>query len=426
MPVAPRGFAPIPLQRPDGGLALVRAGAVSTVLLLDDDVAAYDLAGRPYVLTRDGCSWRRSLDGHWLEKGVSGERCIRRRCEAGAGAPLVESARLHVLELLEALPGGTERAPGGMVELRRRLEGIAAFDVPALGRDAERFRGIYSPIGILPPDEYLALVIQVTEGCPWNDCAFCDLYRQAPFRVKSVSQLEAHIEDVCAYMGAALSMRRSVFLGSANALGVRHERLLPLIECAARSFAVAPPTVPPSARSAWLSESPRRVLGFSAFGDAWTGQGKSVDELRAYAALGLRRVALGLETGDPELLAWLGKAGSPQDAVTLVRRLHAAGIAVGVIVLLGAGGERFYESHAGRTAAVLGQMGLDVRDVVYFSEIVSHSELPYARRMAADGLAPLSPARLRAQRQAIAAAVESAPQRSRPRCSSYDIREFVY
>jgi hypothetical protein len=425
--LTPYGFsATFRLERCGGGLALVRAGATSTVLQLDDDVAAYDLAGRPYVLTRSGCSWRRSLDGHWLEKGVAGGGRVRRRLEAQAGASIVESARSLALELLIALDGGAQGAPGEMAELRRRLEGIAGFDAAALARDAERFHGIYTPIGILPPDEYLALVIQVTEGCSWNDCAFCDLYRQVPFLVKSVSQLEAHIEAVCEYMGAALSLRRSVFLGSANALGVSHDRLLPLIECAARAFAVVPREVPLSLRSAWLSESPRRILGFSAFVDAWTGQGKSVDEWRAYAALGLRRVSLGLETGDPELLSWLGKAGSPQDAVALVHRLREAGIAIRVIVLLGVGGERFYEAHAGCTAAVLSQMKLDARDIVYFSEIVAHTELPYARRMTADGLALLTPARLCAQREAIAAAVESQPSASRPPCSTYDIGELVY
>ncbi len=424
-PAAPAGFSvAISLKRPSGETTLVRAGAASTVLLRGDEVAAYDLSGRLYALTRSGSMWRRSLDGHWLEKGVLAGTRVRRRHAAAAGAELIEEARLAALGVLRALDSPADCAPDEANEVHLRLERVVAFDRAALERDAERFRTLYSPIGILPPDEYLALLVQVTEGCSWNDCTFCDLGRQAPFRVKSVSELEAHIEAVCAYMGAALSLRRSVFLGSANALAVGHERLLPLIECVRRFFVIAPPALPPSARSAWLSEDPRRVLGLSAFVDAWTGQGKRVEEWSAYAALGLRRVSLGLETGDPELLAWLGKAGSPQDAATLVRRLHAAGIACAVIVLLGAGGERFYAAHVHRTAAVLGAMGLDGRDIVYFSEIVSQPELPYARRMEADGLRPLTPLRLHSQRQTIADVFAS--QRSRPRCSSYDIREFVY
>ena len=48
----------------------------------------------------------------------------------------------------------------------------------------------------MPPDQYLAMVLQATEGCHYNQCSFCHFYRDRPFHVKSDAELRAHIEAV--------------------------------------------------------------------------------------------------------------------------------------------------------------------------------------------------------------------------------------
>ena len=67
---------------------------------------------------------------------------------------------------LPRAPGlnGQERA-----EARRRLETIAAMGDEALAEDAERFRATYGRVGMLPPDQYLALALQATQGCSWEE-----------------------------------------------------------------------------------------------------------------------------------------------------------------------------------------------------------------------------------------------------------------
>ena len=291
-------------------------------------------------------------------------------------------------------------------EAVRRLRAIVAMDAAALRDDAARFLAASGPVGILPPDQYLALVVRVTEGCSWNACTFCRLYRDVPFRWKRPDELLAHLDALCAYFGSSIALRRSVFLGDANALCLAHERLLPLVEAVAARFPGAP---------------------LYSFLDAWTGQRKTPSEWRDYAGLGLKRVYVGLETGDPGLLAWLEKPGSPQDAVDLVGALHEAGIAAGVIVLLGAGGERFAAAHAARTAEALTAMRLGSDDLVYFSEYVDDPGLAYGRRAAgAEDLRPLPPDRCADQRRAIVDGIGRAPGARPPRHATYDIREFVY
>ena len=446
MPSSPPDEAPLlRFELADGRPATLLLGEASTVLSVDDAlVSSWDLAGRPFFLVRETGSTRRGLDGgllHKREATAEGPR-LRRRLSAAEGEPIVEAARRDAAAALGVVagvavviprdPGGTavviprdsgwtgpEESAGGFLVARReeaprddtaeavrRLQAIVGMDAAALREDALRFLAASGPVGILPPDQYLSLVVRLTEGCSWNACTFCSLYRDVPFRWKRKAELEAHLAALRAYFGPSIALRRSVFLGDANALCLAHDRLLPLVEAVAARFPGAP---------------------LYSFLDAWTGQRRSSAEWRRYARLGLKRVYVGLETGDPGLLAWLEKPGSPRDAVDLVGALHEAGIGAGVIVLLGAGGERFAMAHAARTAETLTAMRLGPDDLVYFSEYVDDPSLAYGRRAAgAPDLQPLPPARSSELRREILAALRPADPSRPPRAATYDIREFVY
>ncbi len=429
MPSEPAPGAPLlRFSLPDGRPATLLLGEASTVLSVDDTlVSSWDLAGRPYALVRESGTYRRGLDGRLLwkrEETAEGPR-VRRRLPAEEGAPMVEAARREAQQSLAILrdvrrpgpEGSTGAGDGGPFGARPveapqgddavdRLRQIVAMDGAALHEDARRFLTASGPVGILPPDQYLALVVHVTEGCSWKACTFCGLYRDVRFRRKSPDELAAHVAALRDYFGRSIALRPSVFLGDANALCLARDHLLPLVERVARDFPGAP---------------------LFSFVDAWTAQRKSVAEWRAYAALGLKRVYVGLETGDPGLLAWLEKPGSPQDALDLVGALHEAGAAAGVIVLLGAGGERFADAHAARTAETLTAMRLGPNDLVYFSEYVDEPGLAYGRRAAgAPDLLPLSPERNAQLRRSILAGLRPADPARPPRSATYDIREFVY
>jgi hypothetical protein len=400
---------------PDGRPAALLLREDATVLSVDDAVvSSWDLSGRPYALVRETGTYRRGLDGGLLRKREAGALRPRRRerLTAADGEPVVEAARRDaeaaLLSLAPGTGGGSLPATGGpdTAEAVRRLGAVVALDAAALREDVRRFLAASGPVGILPPDQYLSLVVRVTEGCSWNACTFCRLYRDVPFRFKGEEELRRHLAALRAYLGPSIALRRSVFLGDANALCLSHERLLPLVETVAR-------------------ELPGRPL-FS-FLDAWTGRRRTPSEWRELARLGLARVYVGLETGDPGLLGWLEKPGSPTDAVELVGALHEAGLAAGVVVLLGAGGERFSAPHVARTAEALAAMRLRTGDLLYFSEYVDDPGLAYGRRAAsAPDLRPLPPERCADDRRAILGAVRAGWEKDAPRVATYDIREFVY
>lgn len=392
----------------DGRPARLLAGEASTVLAVGDQiVSSWDLCGRPYALVREDGTCRRGLDGGLLLKreATAEEPRTRRRLSASEGAAVVEAARSEAVLALEALRAARSGAEPGAATAVERLRAIAAMDEPALAADVARFAAASGRVGILPPDQYLSLVVRLTEGCSWNACTFCSLYKEVPFHACTPRELASQISALRAYFGPSIALRRTLFLGDANALCLSRQRLFPLLETVADAF----PGLP-----------------LFSFVDAWTGRRKRPGEWRECAALGLRRVYVGLETGDPGLLAWLGKPGRPQDAVELVHALHDGGVSTAVIVLLGAGGVRFDQEHVARSVEVLSAMELTADDILYFSGYVGDPSLRYGRRAEAADLQPLPPARAREQRDAIARALRPKKGARPPRMVRYDIREFVY
>lgn len=105
--------------------------------------------------------------------------------------------------------------------------------------------------------------------------------------------------------------------------------------------------------------------------------------------------------------------------------LKRAGVSVGVIILLGAGGERFARQHVERTVQVLNALPLDEDDFIYFSPLVEREDWDYGRRLAEEGIRPLGDAEMWAQMEQIRGGLRFAAAES-PRVSVYDIREFVY
>jgi hypothetical protein len=374
----------------------------------DADVFSYDFAGRLWTAFFDRISYRRGLDGKMIAKWRADDGQRRRRWLAREEALSVEiHARQLVKELVLGLDSGLVRLQSALPESgRTALTAALAFDTERSEADAAAYHRVYKPVGILPPDQYMAVVLQATEGCSFNTCSFCSFYKDRPFLIKPPDVFRAHALAVREFLGAGLSLRRTLFLGDANALVVPMARLLPLLGVVHEVYDVA------------------ALGGIYAFLDGFSGDKKSVGDYRALAAQGLKRVYIGLESGSADLLTFLHKPGKPADAVQAVRAMKASGVAVGVIVLLGAGGHLYADAHVRDTITAINAMRLDEEDIVYFSELIAGDDLPYAQDAERTGLLPLSPQELILQGEAIEAGLRF--NAGMPKISRYDIREFIY
>jgi radical SAM superfamily enzyme YgiQ (UPF0313 family) len=166
--------------------------------------------------------------------------------------------------------------------------------------------------------------------------------------------------------------------------------------------------------------------GIYAFMDGFQKQTKSPLDYARLNKLGLKRVYIGLESGSQELLNFLGKPITPGIVVETVNTIKGSGIAVGIIVLLGAGGKTYEQDHIIETTSILNAMHLDIDDIVYFSELVENEGLAYSASAFEKNLYPLSPAELIQQESAITNGLIFSDSGGTPHISRYDIREFVY
>ncbi|MDQ7850843.1 MAG: radical SAM protein [Armatimonadota bacterium] len=383
----------------------------------EEAIFTYDRAGRLFAAWVGQRLYRRALDGRMIEKHtvtVSGVRTPLRRLlppeEASTcldRAAHVAAAAAAALERGEVDLLWTASTQPSLAEAGRMVAAAASFDSRASRLDAARFFQVYRPVGILPPDQYMALVLQVTEGCHWNRCAFCTFYRGVPFRVKPLPEFAAHVEAVGRFLGEGVSLRRAIFLGEANAL------LLPVDDLLARLLVVAE----------WSRRMGREPGPVGAFLDVFTGKRRTVEDFTRLRAAGLRRVYLGVESGDDGLLRLLNKPQQAADVAALVQTLKAAGLAVGVVVLAGIGGREFARSHVARTLGLLNSLPLGPGDLIYLSAYRPPSERQVADRT--QDVRPLSQDETRAQLRALQQGLRFPPGRS-PRVARYDVEEFIY
>ena len=343
---------------------------------------SFDHAGRLLSLFRDERSCQRTLDHRLLERRPNSAN--RRHELPPADSEAVLAAVFDDLRDLAGIVPDLALDAAQQRTLSDVLETILAFGPPRLTADGARFRALYKPVSILPPDQYLALVLQATEGCSWNRCTFCGLYRDRPFRILTPDQFRAHCQAVQDFYGAGLSLRRGIFLADANALIMPQRRLLAIMAIAQGFFG--------------QPDAPRAVHSFVSAFDVGR---KSAEDWAALAALGLKRAYIGLETGDDDLLRFLNKPGTAQDAIDAVHALRAGGVAVGVILMAGIGGERYAETHVARSVEALQTMQLGPRDQVYISHYMPAPDTEYPDLAAAAGIRALAHDEVVAQMQTL-------------------------
>jgi len=398
----------------------VRPESTSVALSLDHALS-FDNEGRLLTLFEGGRLYKRGLDNRVIEKwrswqlGESGR--VRRDLDYDDKRRLFMDVYESVCKVAHALPTNAPR------DVRRRLERILGWNETAYDVDRTRFQRAYTPVTVLPPDQYLALVLQATQGCHYNQCLFCDFYRDQPFRVRDEDMFRSHIAAVQSFLGEGIRLRRTIFLADANALVIRQARLVRLFEVINACFTIAPARMNKVDLSRWKKQHPDGMTGVYSFLDAFTGKKKSSDDFAQLADLGLRRVYIGMESGHTPLLVFLRKPSMPDDVRETVRAAKAAGVNVGMIVMLGIGGDRYAEGHVRDSLALLNDLPLDAGDMVYFSEFVDEPSSEYAEAAQAEGIQPLSGEAIRQQAKAIRTGLRFPIP---PRIAAYDIREFIY
>ncbi len=417
----------------DGRKVILNLKVESTAISLDDsEVYAFDLEGRFLTAWQGDRTYLRTLDNRLIKKsrdplGQSPWKLIE-ECRGSEKLHVLESAYALISRLAADLStrrlSSQESSQPSLSQrgtILARLKKIVGWNLERLENQREQFNRVYKPITILPPDQYQALVLQATEGCHWNRCTFCHFYDQTHFHIKSLEEFQNHIQQAKLFFGDSIRLRRSIFLADANALVIPQPQLVEFFAIMKEEF-----TWRGEDRTAVPLEHGSAVFqGIYSFLDSFTGERKSVADFKDLQRLHLRRVYLGVETGCDELLQWMNKSAHPEQVLDVVANLKSAGIQVGIILLVGVGGDRYEQTHVSQTLKLVNSLSLGHGDLIYLSPLKTTEDDLYSRKMTEQGINSLSGEKIQNQLTEIRMGIQRKDSHS-PQVALYDIREFVY
>ncbi len=371
---------------------------------------SFDSDGRFVVGFFEGVNYQRSLESSILQKSFAEDRTkIRRFLSEDESRNLIDDVRArvqHIRARLSPTEGGT---------LGPWLDRILGWDFERLQAERERFQSVYRPISILPPDQYLSVVLQATEGCSWNQCTFCTFYRDRRFKIKSPAEFRQHARQVKQFFGDSIGLRKSIFLADANALIIPQQRLLELLRVVQEEFSLGNPR----------PGDDYTLKGIYSFLDIFGAERKTLAHYRELREHGVSRIYIGLETGDDEVFGLLNKPGSPRECIEAVRIIKAAGIDVGIILLAGAGGDRLSQQHLAGSLRAIEEMQPGPGDIIYVSPLIVAGDDEYSQRLRGIGARALHMSEVLEQINTFKAAFKPRGK-DRPRVTLYHIEEFLY
>ena len=229
---------------------------------------------------------------------------------------------------------------------------------------------------IRPPSEANSLLLQITEGCTWNRCKFCGLYKHEGFKAFTVDSIKKDIDVMAEYAEIAKDYQRedgswnkkaaleklnqmtreeqncyylvyrwlahggeNVFLQDGNSLAVKTERILEVLR--------------------YLREKLPSIKRVTTYGRAETLSKISVEQYKALKAAGLDRIHSGFESGSDRVLELINKGVTSEQEITAGKHIKEAGIELSVYFMPGIGGKALSPENASETARVASEIDPD-------------------------------------------------------------------
>jgi radical SAM superfamily enzyme YgiQ (UPF0313 family) len=194
-----------------------------------------------------------------------------------------------------------------------------------------------------PPAEADSLIIRVADGCPWNGCTFCGMYKGVPYKFHGAEHAEKEFTKAAKRWPAASAVAsgegwkaRRIFLADGDVMHLDFSALETMLVS--------------------LNEKFTELARVSVYANGTSILAKTDAELRRLKELKLHTLYMGLESGDNETLRAVNKRESAEEMVEAGCRAQAAGLRMSVMVLIGLAGEQRSIQHAQATAETLNKM----------------------------------------------------------------------
>lgn len=164
------------------------------------------------------------------------------------------------------------------------------------------------------PMDRASYMLPVAVGCSYNRCRFCNLFKHLTYRELPMEQIRDEILRVKALGGDP----KTVFLGDGNAFGLETGRLLAIAAMVRDAF--------PGCFSINMDATVTNI------------QEKSDSELKELFDAGVRHLYLGIESGLNDVLQYMHKDHTLEQAHRQIERLHRAGLIYDAHIMTGIAG----------------------------------------------------------------------------------------
>jgi radical SAM superfamily enzyme YgiQ (UPF0313 family) len=162
------------------------------------------------------------------------------------------------------------------------------------------------------------------------------MYKKVRFQTRPMEEILEDIDAAADLYGNAV---KTVFLPDGNTIILSTRKLLTILERIAERF--------PDLERVTSYGSARFVIR------------KDLEDLKKLRAAGLKRIHMGMESGDGPTLERIRKGTTPDEIIAAGRRVRNAGIEISEYYLVGLGGLERSESHARESARVLNAVAAD-------------------------------------------------------------------
>ncbi|MFL6486501.1 MAG: radical SAM protein [Nitrososphaera sp.] len=186
-----------------------------------------------------------------------------------------------------------------------------------------------------PPSEAGSTIFQVTLGCSFNKCSFCNMYRTKEYVERPWEEIKSEIDMVVKFYPDT----RRIFLADGDALNLPKDRMVEILQYLKQNF--------PRLERISCYAMPKNILQ------------KGDQELAELRAAGLQMMYIGIESGNDIVLKKVTKGATYKTILQACQRVRAHNYVMSCMVILGLGGKTYTREHIADTAQILSESSPD-------------------------------------------------------------------
>lgn len=186
-----------------------------------------------------------------------------------------------------------------------------------------------------PPSEANSLIFQITLGCSFNQCSYCEMYRTKKYSERPWEEIKMEIDMT----STAYPATKRIFLADGDAINLPTERLVQILEYIYKKF--------PTLERVSSYAMPKNLLQ------------KTDRELMTLRAAGLQMLYVGIESGSDTVLKKITKGATYKTIVQSCKKAKENNYVLSCMIILGLGGKKYTFEHVEETAKIISEVSPD-------------------------------------------------------------------